>query len=169
MLDAFKHVDETFKTSYDKYYDKWMKDSIERNSPIVPEVQIGTSPLSVSYIAFGNFDSKGNIISDYNQPLRKSTCRFIKATLDVASTEKGIFKIGMKIISPDGKAMVAAKGVQYSSTTNIEIKKADKPQECELDAYGSNDPEFWKAGEYKVEIYDFEKGVLIYTNSFNIL
>lgn len=169
MLGAFKDAEVTFKNTYDKAFDQWKKDSIEHNKPIAPPTPVGSSPLKVTYIAFANFDAKGDVISDYNQPLRKSACQYIKASLDVSSEEKGIFKIGMKIISPDGKAMVATKGVDYCSTTNIEIKKTNKTQECELDPYGSDAEDFWKAGEYKVEIYDFEKGAQLYSTTFNIL
>lgn len=169
MLASFKDADATFKITYDNAFDQVKKLEIERNKPITPSIPVGNSPLEVTYIAFGNFDAKGNMISDYNQPLRKSSIKYIKASLDVSSEEKGIFKIGMKIISPDGKAMVATKGVDYCSTTNIEIKKANKKQECDLDPFGSDDEGFWKAGEYKVEIYDFEKGAQLYTTTFNVL
>lgn len=169
MLAAFKDVDTTFKTTYDKAYDKWAKDSIANNKPITPNQPVGESPLDVTYIAFGNFDAKGNVISDYNQPLRKSAMKYIKASVDVTSVEKGIFKIGMKIFTPDGKPMVATQGVDYSSTANIEIKKANKKQECDFDSYGSDTENFWQAGEYKVEIYDFEKGVKLFSTTFNIL
>lgn len=169
MLEAFKDADITFKNTYDKAFDQWKKDSVEQNKPIISNMLNATSPLKVTYIAFGNFDAKGNVISDYNQPLRKSSIKYIKASLDVSSSEKGIFKIGMKIISPDDKVMVATKGVDYCSTTNIEIKKINKTQECDLDSYGSDAEDFWKAGEYKVEIYDFEKGVQLYSTTFNIL
>lgn len=169
MLAAFKEVDETFKNTYDKAYKKWEIDSIESNKPITPDTQVGNSPLTVTDIAFGNFDGKGNAISDYNQPLRKSAMRYIKTSLFVLSSEKGIFKLGMKIYNPDGKAMVATRGVDYSSTTNIEIKKVNKEQECILDSYGSDAEDFWKAGEYKVEIYDFEKGIKLYSTTFNVL
>lgn len=169
MLAAFKDADKTFKNKYDETYNKWVEDSIARNKPITPPSPIGATPLKVTYIAFGNFDAKGNVISDYNQPLRKNAVKYIKASLDVSSEEKGIFKLGMKIINPDGKPMVATKGVEYCSTTNIEIKKTNKTQECELDPYGSDEEGFWKAGEYKVEIYDFEKGAQLYSTTFNIL
>ena len=169
MLSAFKNADTTFKNTYDKAFDKWMKDSIAENVPIIPNVSIGNSPLKITYIAFGNFDSKGVVLSDYDKPLRKSACQYIKASLDVSSSEKGIFKLGMKLTSPDGKAMVATKGVEYCSTSNIEIKKTNKEQVCELVPYGSEEKDFWKAGEYKVEIFDFEKGIQIYSTTFNIL
>lgn len=169
MLAGFKDVDTTFKNTYDKAFDKWKKDSIAGNKPIIPDAPLGKSPLKVTSIAFGNFDAKGKVISDYDQPLRKSAVKFIKASLDISSLEKGIFKLGMKITNPDGKAMVATKGVDYCSTTNVEIKKTDKIQQCELDSYGSDADNFWKAGEYKVDIYDFEKGVKLYSTTFNIL
>ena len=169
MLAAFKDVDKSFRNSYEKIYDKWKKDSIAENAPITPDTPVGKSPLNVTYIAFGNFNAKGEVISDFNQPLRKSACRYIRASLDVSSTEKGIFKVGMKLYNPNGKEMVAAKGLSYCSTKNVEIKKTDKPTLCELDSYGSDKEDFWKAGEYKVEIYDFEKGVVLYKTTFNIL
>lgn len=169
MLAAFKDVDVTFKRIYDKAFDQWKKDSIEKHKPIIPSTPVGKSPLKISSIALGNFDINGKVISDYNQPLRKSACNFIKTSVDVSSTEKGIFKLGMKITNPDGKAMIATKGVEYSSTSNIEIKKVNKAQKCELPPFGSESSDFWQAGEYKVEIYDFEKGKLLYSTTFNIL
>lgn len=170
MVAAFKDVDATFKNTYDKAFDQWKKDSIEQNKPIAPSKPVpGSSPLTISYVAFGNFEANGTVISDFDQPLRKNSCKYIKATIDVASSEKGIFKIGMKITSPDGKAMIATKGVDYCSTANVEIKKTNKKVECNLDPYGSDTPDFWKAGEYKVELYDFEKGVLLHSTTFNIL
>ena len=168
-LNAFSGVDQTFKNTYEKAYDKWKKDSIENNRPIIPEGAVGISPLKVSEAAFGCFDAEGNAISDFNQPLRKNSCRYIKTRVKVSSTEKGIFKLGMKITSPDGKAMIATKGMEYSSTGNIEIKKAKKEMEAVLSPFGTDKPDFWKAGEYKVAIYDFEKGVQLYTTTFNIL
>ena len=148
MLAAFNDVDVTFKSTYDKAFDQWKKDSIEKNKPIIPSVPVpGNSPLTVSYVAFGNFDANGNMISDYDLPLRKSSCKYIKASIDVSSSEKGIFKIGMKIINPDGKVMVATKGLEYCSTTNEEIKKVNK----------------------KVELHDFEKGALLHSTTFNVL
>ncbi len=161
VLAAFKDVEKTFDEAYKK---------AEAQVASVPTiVTTGTSPLEVSYIAFGNFDSAGKMISDYNKPLRKSAMRYVRASIDVSSSEKGIFKIGMRILDPDKKPMVANRNMDYSSTTNIEIKKIKKPTPFDLDQFGSDKPEFWKAGEYKVEIYDFEKGALLYTTSFNIL
>ena len=169
MVDAFKDVDQTFKSSYTKAYDQWKKDSVAENSPRTPDAPVGKSPLSVTYIAFGNFDATGNVISDYNQPLRKSACRYIKTTVEVSSAEKGIYKIGMRLTAPDGKIMTLTKGVEYCSTANVEFKKVNKAHNCVLDSYGSDEAGFWKAGEYKVEIYDFEKKALLYETTFNIL
>lgn len=167
MIAAFKNVDTDFTKSYDKAYEKWKTDSINSNKQFPP--QLGKSQLKVSSIAFGNFDAAGTVISAYNQPLRKSDCRFIRAMLEIASPEKGIFKVGMIIINPDGKSMTATKDVYYCTTKNVSINKVNKAHKLELDPFGSDKPEFWKAGEYKVFIYDFEKGDQIYTTTFNIL
>lgn len=169
MLNAFKDVDVTFKNTYDKTFDAWVKDSIARSKPITPDVPLGVSPLKVTAISFGNFDSKNFVITDFDQPLRKSSVKYIRTKLEIESTEKGIFKVGMKIFNPDKKAMIATKGVEYCTTSNIEIKKSNKKQEFILDSFGSNTDNFWKAGEYRVEIYDFEKGSKLYTTTFNIL
>lgn len=170
MLKAFENVDETFKKSYEKAIKEWEKDSIEKNKLIMPSTPIGTSPLKVSNMSFGNFELSGSVISDYDQPLRKSAIKYIKARLEVSSSEKGIFKIGMKIITPEGKPMVMTNnGMDYCGTVNIEISKVNKEQSCEIGPYGTEDASFWKAGEYKVEFYDFEKGALLGSTTFNIL
>lgn len=161
MLLAFKDVDKTFTEAYDR--------AVKLRGPIVPPTPIGNSPLKISYIGFGNFDASGNKLSDYDQPLRKSAVRYIKASIDIEASEKGLYKVGMKLYNPDGRMMNAAKGVEYASTANVEITKKDKPMECEFRPYGSDEADFWKAGEYKVRIFDYETGSMIHETSFTIL
>ena len=169
MLTAFNHAEDTFKGAYNKAFSKWKEDSIAAKAPITQPWNPGTSPLKIQQVAFGNFDMAGNPIADYNQPLHRSNCRFIKTLVTVSSSEKGIFKIAMKITNPDGKPMIAFKGSEYASSQNLEISKINKPIQCELQPFGADNDTFWKAGEYKVEIYDFEKGVVLYNISFNLL
>jgi hypothetical protein len=169
MLLAFNHVDDTFKSAYDKAFDQWKADSIKNNQPIVLPYATGTSPLSVQTVSFANFDMAGNMISDYDRPMRKNNCRNVKTKVTVTSREKGLFKLAIKIYDPNGKPMLIAKGNEYAASQNIEIKKINKPEQFELPAYGTDNENFWKAGEYKVEIYDFEKGILLETVTFNLL
>lgn len=170
MIAAFNNVEETFKDTYKKTYKKWVEDSIAANEPIVqPGGPVGKSPLMIRSVAFGNFDMAGNVIADYNQPLHRGNCKYIRTLVGVSSTEKGIFKIGMKIISPDGKPMVATKGSEYAATKNLEITKLNKPVQIELPPIGAENDKFWKAGEYKVDLYDYETGSLLYSISFNLL
>ena len=178
MVRAFEDVDKMFKESYEKSYSKWRKDSIERakkdsieNAPTVIK-QTGSSKLKVANVSFANYsgvDDKATVLSDYNQPLRKISCKFIKTRLDVTCPDKGIFKLGLRIMDPSGKPMLPTRSVEYSVTVNLEISKANKAHMIEFDGFGSEKGGFWKAGEYKVEVYDFEKGALLYTTSFNIL
>ena len=169
MIAAFNHVDETFKKSYEEAYKKWVADSVEAAAPIIPPVVIGKSPLTVTEISFANVDMGGSVISDYNKPLRKSECRHIKTRVGLSSKEKGVFKVAMKIYNPDGKSMQLVKGNEYVASQNVEFKKTAKVELFELPSYGSDENNFWKAGEYRVEIYDFEKGVLLDTVTFNLL
>ncbi len=171
MLHAFKNVDKTFKDSYDKSLERWRQDSIEANTPQTPPTPPGLSPLTVKSVAFANSDKSGTQVkdTDYNQPLHRSNCRFVKTRVEVLSKEKGVFKIGMKITNPDGKTMVARKGVEYAATKNFEVTNVKKPVQCDFAPFGSEDDKFWKAGEYKVEICDFENGAVLYKISFNLL
>lgn len=169
MLAGFNNVDIDFKTAYNKNFDQWKQDSIEARKPIIPNTPIGKSPLVVSGISFANVDAGNNFISEYNQPLRKSAMKFLSTMVMVESPEKGIYKLGLKIVNPEGKEMLATKGVEYSETSNLEIKKPNKPQELFFAPFGSTEDDFWKAGEYKVEIFDFEKGVKLYATTFHIL
>lgn len=160
MIESFDGIENSFREAYD---------ACVQSIPVpTPPAKTGSSPMEVTYIAFANFDGSGNMISDYNQPLRKNELRYVRASIDVESSEKGLYKIGLRIVSPDGKALVP-NGQNYSSTTNIEIKKKNKTMECDLEQYGSDEADFWKAGEYKVEIYDFEKNDLLYSTTFNVL
>ena len=172
MIKSFKDVDETFKREYEKAHKEWLekKQKEKENQTLPPPViNRGHSPLEISKISFANFDMAGNMISDYDEPLRKSNCRCVKTKVNVASKEKGLFKLGIKIYNPDNKPMVASKGNEYAATQNIEIKKTGKPIPIELPSYGSDREDFWKAGEYRVEIYDFETGVQLASETFNLL
>ena len=169
MVAGFNNSENTFKKAYETRYEKWKQDSIEAARPIAPDRPVMSSPLKVSYIGFANFDGRGNMISDLGQPLRKNDMKYLLTILDVEAPERGLYKLGMKISNPDGKAMVANQGVDYTATANVEIKKPDKPQEVRFETYGSDSPDFWKEGEYKVEIYDYEKGAKIYETTFHLL
>ena len=174
-LAAFRDVEDTYKKVYETAYKQWEKDSIEQAGRFkTPDVLPGNSPLTVSYIGFANFDAAGNMISDYDQPLRKSAIRFIKASLDVVSTEKGLFKLGMKVYyvpsdKPSGILVRNNNSSDYSATQNLEVKKTKKAIECVIGPVGSDADGFWEAGEYRVEIYDYETGSVIHSTTFNVL
>lgn len=168
-VDAFKGVPETYKKTYAAALDAWRKDSIAQNAPLVIDQPVGKSELTVSSVSFCSRDTKGNILVDYDAPLRKSNVNCIVAEVALEAAEKGVYKIGMKIYNPDGKIMLPKAGAEYTTTKNFTLPKAKVPYGVELDPYGSDSADTWKAGEYKVEIYDCEKGDLLKTESFNIL
>lgn len=168
-IDAFAGVSDTYKKTYATAFDAWVKDSIAKNAPQIIEQPIGKSDLTVSGVSFASKDMKGNVIVDYDNPLRKNNVCCIVAEVAVEAAEKGVYKLGMKIYNPEGKIMLPKAGLEYTSTKNFTLPKAKRPYGVELDPYGSDASDIWKAGEYKVEIYDCEKGVLLLTDAFNIL
>lgn len=168
-VDAFKGVAETYKKTYAAAFDAWEKDSIAQNAPQVVEQPIGKSELTVSSVSFCSRDTKGNTLVEYDSPLRKSSVNCIVAEVALEAAVKGVYKIGMKIYNPDGKIMLPKAGLDYTTTKNFTLPKAKTPYGVELDPYGSDSADTWKAGEYKVEIYDCEKGALLKTETFNIL
>lgn len=168
-VDAFFGATDTYKKVYDTAFETWKNDSIANNSPIVTNQPIGKSDLTASSVSFASKDMKGNIVVDFDMPLRKSNVSCIVAEVALQATEKGVYKIGMKIYSPDGKIMLSKKGLEYTTTKNFTLPKANRLYGVELDPFGSDADDMWKAGEYKVEIYDCEKGALLMTDAFNIL
>lgn len=168
-VEAFKNVADTYKKTYASAYEAWKKDSIAQNAPQVVEQPLGKSEITVTSIAFCSRDMKGNTLVEYNAPLRKSNVCCIVAELELSASEKGVYKVGMKIYNPDGKIMLPKAGLEYTLTKNFNLPKANRPYGVTLDPYGSDAPDTWKAGEYKVEIYDYEKGALLKKESFNIL
>lgn len=161
MLDEFKNVTKEFNKEYEEAKDHVIS---------VPDIKpTGPTLLKVTYTGFANFDAAGKKLSDYDQPLRKNELRFVKTSIDVSSVTKGYFNIGVRIFDTKGKLMRQNNASPYTFTTNIEITKKDKKEEIDLDQYGSDEDDFWKAGEYKVEVYDAKNGVKLYNTTFNVL
>jgi len=154
LMAQFNDVEKTYKEAYNQVCQQ-----------PVPK----PTPLTSSNASFGSFDANGTVLTNYDQPLRKGNCRYIRARIEMSSPVKGLFMVGMKIISPDGRVIKAVNGTNYTSTTNIEVKKKKKAVKYELEPFGSSDGAIWKAGEYKVEFYDVMQNNCFYSTTFNIL
>lgn len=165
MLNEFKNVEKIFREEYDR-----TKKNVEaNNAPVVKPQSFNGSPLRVSNVSICGVDAGNSIISGYDQPIRSHGSKFIKEKITIRTSEAGIFKVGVKIYSPDGKVMLPQKNADFTTTTNLSLSKKNKDVEVELDKFGEDKANAWKAGEYKIQFYDTEKDALLYETTFNVL
>lgn len=123
--------------------------------------------LEISRIAVRNVDNNDNIISDYDQGIRKSKASFLQEKVMLKADNAGVYKVGVKLYTPDGKLLLPSKDARFTTITTIKVPKANKEAEYDLLKFGSRDPKDWDAGEYKIEFY--EDDTCIYTDAINIL
>lgn len=163
----FKRNFERAKLTTDSIHNYWAKN--DPDALVIPQdkVKVTQNPgnLTVSDVQFRITDANGMVISDYNKSIRKSDLKFIQPQIDVKATKKGIYYIGMRIITPDGKILLPSPKVFFTSITTAEVDKKSKP--VELNPFGSADGSFWQAGEYKVIFYEGNKEIK--KTSFTVL
>lgn len=164
----FENVDADFKTAY-KTALKAERDAAERmeqeaRKNIPPSILRGY----IANMSFRLLDENGNEKTAYDQPLRSFNAKYIQARIEMQpwKDKDSQFKIQLKVTRPDGNPILLPNK-KVTAEEEITILKSRKNQMIELDQFGSSKEGFWKAGEYKVEV--FENGDIIYTTSFNIL
>lgn len=175
VLRSMENAKESFDNCYDRakmkadsIHDYWTKN--DPNVIVVPQQRLqGTSNsgpnLTVTSVDFQVLDSNGAVVSGYGQSIRKSDIRYIQPRLTVAASKKGIYHIGMVIITPNGKTLLPSVKDNRTTMTTVEVEK--KAEAVELTPFGSKDGKFWQAGEYKV--YFYENGHKLKETSFTIL
>lgn len=181
--EIFPHIFKTLSASKDKFdaqfpkgrnitdsiHHYWLNlDTIHR---VVPQKEIrGTKNarnLSISRIAVRNLSGADQVMSDYDQGLRKNKCQYLQEKIALIADNPGLYKVGVKIITPDGKILVPSSDATYTTITTINVSKAKKENEYELLKFGSDQGNLWEAGEYKIQF--FEDEAMIFEDSFNIL
>lgn len=175
-MGAFTNIKKLFDEKYKK--GAYIADTIHRywnnldtTAIVVPQNNmVGTIPtknMSISRISVRVVDSDGSVVSDYDKGIRKSSCRYLQEKVTLKASKEGVYKLGVKLYTPDGKLLLPAKGARFTTITTIDVQKANKPAEYELLMFGSNNGKIWKAGEYKIEFY--EDDMNIYSDAINIL
>lgn len=114
-----------------------------------------------------NVTSAGTVISDYNQGLRTSKMEFVQPKIKYTADNKGSFKIGVKIYTPDKKLLLPSKDARYTIVSTVKANKIDKELEQDLDIFGSTEKDAWEPGEYIIEYY--EDDIPLYNDAFNLL
>ena len=176
MKNAKKSYDachERAKIKTDSIHNYWT----ENNPNTIVVKQNGSAAtqqsnnLTISSVEFRNVNDKNTVISDYGQSIRKSELQFIQPQVTIKATSKGVYHIGVVIITPDGKTLVPSNDTKRTILTTTEVDKKDKA--IDLGIFGakggklSNDKDLWQAGEYQVIFYENDREIK--RTSFNVL
>lgn len=168
-FDKFNGVDIAFKRAYEIAYKKEMEDRNRAEQQI--QEMVGPSELEdyIAGISFRNLDEDDKILSDYGKSIKAKQAQYIQFLFEFNPWKQESFEttLYIRIIRPDGE-MISQPGKTYSMEIPVEVKKSKKTIEWEVpDLFGSTKADFWKPGEYKVEVLD---GLtVIYTTDFNLL
>jgi len=177
VLNAMSNIRESFDRNYkaaklvvDSIHNYWA--NVDTAHVVLEQKTIANDikaqrNLTITGISVRNVSSNGYVLSDYDEGIRKSKCQYIQEKIDLKATKSGMYKIGLQIVNPKGKILIPHKGATYTTVTTIDVPKANKEIEVELLRFGTDAPDFWQPGEYK--IYLFEDDNVIYDDAFNVL
>lgn len=165
---AFENVSADFKKAYSAALEAQQRAEEQAEAEARKNIKPSELRDMIESVSFSLSDAEGNVTSEYDKPLRSYQANYIKTRLTFQpwTKENAEFDLIIKVTKPNGKPIYQT-GKKYSAAMTVAIKKSKKLQDVEFDEFGSTEQGFWKAGEYKVEI--FESGDLIYTTTFNIL
>lgn len=175
-LDAFKNVKEKFdngymasKASVDSIHRYW--NNVDTTYIVIPQKKVSealvASKLNVKGIEARVVDGKDQVVTDYDMSIRKNKCFFLQEKIILTAEKSGVYKIGVKLYAPNGKLILPEANAKYTTSTLVNVAKANKEGNYELTKFGSDDNKVWKAGEYKIEFYNEDE--LIYSDAINIL
>lgn len=158
---AFEHN----KVTVDSIHNYWSyKDP---NAIILPQqktkvVHKEKPGLKASKTNFASLSApeKGEVLINYDTPLTQGKCKYLTEKFTVTSDTPGTYTIGFKLYNPDGKLIVPAKNAQFTTITEVEIKKAGKETEVTLTPFGTDNTSFWVPGVYLYELYDGDAKML---------
>lgn len=175
-MAAFDNIKQTFDNNYkkgrviaDSIHSYWS--NLDTTVVVVPQNNVTEvvrqRNLTISSFSVRVVDAGGSVISDYDKSIRKNSCRYLQERVELSAKNDGVYKLGVKLYTPDGKLLVPNMEARFTTITTIDVPKANKSHTYELLKFGSDNGSIWKAGEYKIEFY--EDDTKIYSESINIL
>lgn len=176
MMRAFDDIKADFDAQYklaklkvDSIHSHWY--NLDTTIMVVNQQGVAnTAPtrnLKISRISARNVDASDNVISDYDQGIRKSKAQFIQEKVSLTADKAGMYKVGVRLYNPEGKLLVPNDKARFTTISTIDVKKAGKEADYDLLKFGSKDSEIWLPGEYKIEF--FEDDTRIFSDSIHIL
>lgn len=175
-LDAFSSVRKEFDECYkiarvktDSIHDYWT--NVDTMTVVVPQKNVAEAAsqrnLTISSISVRVVDDGNNVISDYDKGIRRKNCRYLQESIEMTAKNDGVYKVGVRLYTPEGKLLVPDKAARFTTVTTVDVRRANKMATYELLKFGSDDDQMWKAGEYKIEFYEDDNK--IFTDAINIL
>lgn len=126
-----------------------------------------TAYMKIRKIEFANVDGNDNVINSYYGSIfYDSELKYLKPriTYDGILDETKSVYLNSKIIYPSGEVMSNANSA-YTFSNHLQVKPGIY-NKCELSGWGNSEGGYFKAGEYKFELwYNSER---IYQTSFTI-
>lgn len=175
-MATFDNIKQVFDNNYkkgrviaDSIHSYWS--NLDTTVVVVPQNNyqevVRQKSLIISSFSVRVVDAGNSVISDYDKSIRKNSCRYLQERVELTAKNDGIYKLGVKLYTPEGKLLVPTKDARFTTITSINVPKANKTKTYELLKFGSDNGNIWKAGEYKIEFYEDDTN--IYSNTINIL
>ena len=167
-LKLFDKVDTDFRNAYEAARkaaaDKQRREQEELLQNRVPSPM---QPL-VESLSFQTLDANKQVITAYDQKLFSSCTRYVQVRINFKNQPEADkdCSFQVRIVRPNGLAIVE-KGSLFTLESTTKLEKTKKPFSIEFQPFGSDKDGFWKAGEYKVEIY--EGGQPLYSGTLTLL
>lgn len=152
-FDSFKS---SAKNKVDSIHNFWMTNDTAKL--VVP--QFGnkniekTKYVTISNIDFRIVDAQGNEKVAYEDIKYSQHALFIQPQIRAKVAGTGVFNIGVRIYTPDGKLMVPDNMADMTMICPIDVKKKDKEAVYPLGVFGSSENNVWKPGKYVVKFYE---------------
>ena len=151
-------------------YEEWSEQQVKtskQSKQVIPTPKNSFKPtMTISKIDFKGKslnDPSDTKIIDYGYPINADAIRYIVPRIEYTTDNKTGVVLSVKIVNPQGQTMVYDENSDFIQTSYIPLKNGGK-QMVEIEAIGSNNPNVWEPGQYKIFIY--EKGQQIYEQDF---
>lgn len=115
-------------------------------------------PLIFESASVANVEEDGTIIDNYEKIIYSYRTKYLKVKCNATVNTAGSYTFNVKFFNADGILTTSdssPSGYSYSYKTQLEPGH----KEILLYGWGSNKAGHWKAGNYKVEIYLFDKKI----------
>lgn len=111
-------------------------------------------PLTISKVEIGNIYKDGTIETAYGSTLYADKTMYFKPRITYTGNKVGDVTLKVKFFTADGNLSTSSKSpTGFSYETSVSLQRGSG-NTVELDGWGGEDKGHWKAGSYKIEIWN---------------